>query len=232
MPTKIRVYELARELGLSNKEALDLMGVLGIGVKSHSSSIEDAQADRVRRRAAADGLQRPSQPEPTPRTQVATPEVQRPEAERPAAERPEPTDGDGKAATDTTLPAPVAPPVPPEPPVPSEPTVQGPAPAEEQHGIRPGPGRPEDVQRDEPPAAPERGTPPGAPSRPALSPRVAPPRDERPAAPVVGPAVAGEAPPGAAPPSAPGQDRRTDVGRPEVPRDPGARRISDEWAIR
>ena len=63
MPKKIRVYELARELGLTNKEALDLCVMLGIGVKSHSSSIEDAQADRARRRADADGLRRPVSPE-------------------------------------------------------------------------------------------------------------------------------------------------------------------------
>ena len=49
---KIRVHELAKELGLTNKEALDLAIALGIGVKSHSSSIEEAQADRVRRRRA------------------------------------------------------------------------------------------------------------------------------------------------------------------------------------
>ncbi len=60
---KIRVYELGRELGLSNKEALDLCIALGIGVKSHSSSIEDAQADRVRRKADAEGLRRAVQPE-------------------------------------------------------------------------------------------------------------------------------------------------------------------------
>ena len=58
MPKKIRVYELARELGLTNKEALDLCLALGIGVKSHSSSIEDAQADRVRRKADSEGLRR------------------------------------------------------------------------------------------------------------------------------------------------------------------------------
>ena len=39
-------HELARELGLSNKEALDLCERLRIGVKSHSSSIEDPMADR------------------------------------------------------------------------------------------------------------------------------------------------------------------------------------------
>ncbi|MBO0894476.1 MAG: translation initiation factor IF-2 N-terminal domain-containing protein, partial [Acidimicrobiales bacterium] len=89
LPTKIRVYELARELGLTNKEALDLCGVLGIGVKSHSSSIEDAQADRVRRRADAEGLRRPSQPEAAPK----------PKAGQKDAGRQEPAEGDGKAAT-------------------------------------------------------------------------------------------------------------------------------------
>ncbi len=63
MPKKIRVYELAKELGLTNKEGLELALSLGIGVKSHSSSIEDAQADRVRRKADAEGLRRPVQPE-------------------------------------------------------------------------------------------------------------------------------------------------------------------------
>ena len=52
MPKNIRVYELARELGMENKEVLDLCEVLGIGVKSHSSGIVEAQGDRVRRRAA------------------------------------------------------------------------------------------------------------------------------------------------------------------------------------
>ena len=63
MPAKIRLHELAKELGMTNKETLDLSVALGIGVKSHSSSIEEAQADRVRRRAERDGLIRPEQPE-------------------------------------------------------------------------------------------------------------------------------------------------------------------------
>ena len=47
---KIRVYELARELGVENAVVLDLANELKIGVKSHSSSIDDPSADRVRRR--------------------------------------------------------------------------------------------------------------------------------------------------------------------------------------
>jgi translation initiation factor IF-2 len=66
VPSNIRVYELARELGLTNKETLDLADSLGIGVKSHSSSVVDAQADRVRRKAEREGLIRDEQPpEPT-----------------------------------------------------------------------------------------------------------------------------------------------------------------------
>ena len=55
---KIRVYELARELGVENQVVLDLAERLKIGVKSHSSSIDDPSADRVRRMADAEGLRR------------------------------------------------------------------------------------------------------------------------------------------------------------------------------
>ncbi len=63
MPKNPRVYELARELGLTNKETLELCDALGIGVKSHSSSVVEAQADRVRRKAEREGLIRDEQPE-------------------------------------------------------------------------------------------------------------------------------------------------------------------------
>jgi len=53
---RIRVYELARELGVENKDVLDLCDELRIGVGSHSSSIEEPQADRVRRLARDKGL--------------------------------------------------------------------------------------------------------------------------------------------------------------------------------
>ncbi|CAB5050420.1 MAG: translation initiation factor IF-2 [Actinobacteria bacterium] len=64
MPVKkIRIAELAKELGLTNKEALDLSKTMGIDVKGVSSSMEEAQADRVRRKAVKDGLKRDAQPE-------------------------------------------------------------------------------------------------------------------------------------------------------------------------
>ena len=57
-PKKISVHELSKELGLTSKELLTLAQKLGIGASSPSASIEDAQADRIRRRADADGLRR------------------------------------------------------------------------------------------------------------------------------------------------------------------------------
>ncbi len=56
MATKVRVYELARELGLENADIIELCNALGIGVKSHSSSIVEPQADRLRRKAKREGL--------------------------------------------------------------------------------------------------------------------------------------------------------------------------------
>lgn len=63
MAKNLRVHELAKELGLTNKEAVDLCVNMGIDIKGHSSSIIEAQADRVRRRAERDGLVRSEQPE-------------------------------------------------------------------------------------------------------------------------------------------------------------------------
>ena len=60
---KIRVHELAKELGLTNKELQDLASRRGVDAKSASSSIEDAQADRMRRRADDEGIRRDEQPE-------------------------------------------------------------------------------------------------------------------------------------------------------------------------
>src|SRR3954454_10965716 len=101
LPKKIRVHELAKELGLTNKEALDLCEMLGIGVKTHSSSIEDAQADRVRRKADQLGMRRDVQPEEPPKKgapgkgadedeQVAAAQVAEAPAPSPVAERPAP----------------------------------------------------------------------------------------------------------------------------------------------
>lgn len=70
---KIRVYELARELGVENADVLELAQELKIGVKSHSSSIDDPSADRVRRLADSKGMKRAPVEEP-PKPKKAAPE--------------------------------------------------------------------------------------------------------------------------------------------------------------
>ena len=70
---KIRVYELARELGVDNQVVLDLAEELKIGVKSHSSSIDDPSADRVRRLADSRELRgEPIVDEPKPKPAETT----------------------------------------------------------------------------------------------------------------------------------------------------------------
>src|SRR5919204_342908 len=87
---KIRVYELARELGVENAVVLDLANELKIGVKSHSSSIDDPSADRVRRLADSKGLKRePVVEEPPPPKKAPEPKAPV-EAVTPAAAPAEP----------------------------------------------------------------------------------------------------------------------------------------------
>ncbi len=90
MAGKVRVYELAKELGLTNKEVLDLCLSLGIGVKSHSSSMEEAQADRARRKADSRGLRRDLQPEEEVSTSTSTAKTstKAPAKKEPAAKGP------------------------------------------------------------------------------------------------------------------------------------------------
>ena len=46
--SKVRVYELAKETGLPNKEVIRRLGELGVQTKSHSSTVEDVDARRFR----------------------------------------------------------------------------------------------------------------------------------------------------------------------------------------
>ncbi|HZI38416.1 MAG TPA: translation initiation factor IF-2 N-terminal domain-containing protein, partial [Acidimicrobiia bacterium] len=167
------MYELARELGLTNKEALDLCLDLGIGVKSHSSSIEDAQADRARRKAEQLGIRRevsPPEPEPVKKS-----------AKKPAA-RTEP--------------------IPPEPVVGEVPSTGSPEPEQpvlepERRLIRSSPTPPAPPAEIVAPPRPAAAPPTPAP-RPAAARTEAPPA--RPAAPPPAPAGKPAPPPNGAPP--------------------------------
>ena len=45
---KVRIYELSKELNLDNKELLAICDQLSIAVKSHSSTITELDAERIR----------------------------------------------------------------------------------------------------------------------------------------------------------------------------------------
>ena len=47
--TKVRVYEVARELGLGNRDLLSKIASLGIQIRNHMSSLEPGDAERVKR---------------------------------------------------------------------------------------------------------------------------------------------------------------------------------------
>ena len=80
---KLRIYELARELGLESKEVLDQAHALGVEAKTASSSIESTDAD-LSKLAIAEA--KPATPAATP---AAEPEPE-PTAPEPIAVEPEP----------------------------------------------------------------------------------------------------------------------------------------------
>lgn len=71
-PEKIRVYELARELGMNNKDLLSLLKEEGFEVRSHSSTVDAEDADLIRRQIIAE---RQQQEEETLQVIAETPEL-------------------------------------------------------------------------------------------------------------------------------------------------------------
>ncbi|MGE3834419.1 MAG: translation initiation factor IF-2 [Acidimicrobiia bacterium] len=209
MAAKIRVYELARELGLTNKETLDLCIGLGIQARSHSSSIEDAQADRVRRKADREGLRRDRQPDedgdagtaPAPAATDAPPAA--PGESRPSRE---------PAAAPPT-PEPLEPPAPPAP----APRVITSGKASEQPDLEPRPERAPIRSAPPPPRPPAPPAPPSPPVAPPMAPAARAVPDARPGPP---PGATPSAPP-AAPPPAPSADPVAPAASAAPPAPPG-----------
>lgn len=64
---KVRIYELSKELNLDNKDLLAVCEQLNISVKSHSSTITDSEAERIRAAAQKQAASRPASSKPVPR---------------------------------------------------------------------------------------------------------------------------------------------------------------------
>ena len=193
---KVRIYELSRDLGLDNKDVLDAAEKLAIAARSHSSSISDEEAARIRALIRGGGAAATSSPvTPPAKTILSVNKAPTPPAAPPAASPPQ-------APAPTPTSASEARPPSPRPPAPAAPTrpVGPPAPRAAQPAAAPTPSRGEATVTPPPrPARPVTPEPP-APRPPVI---VSPPRTAAPAPrPVSGPPV--PRPAAGAKPSAPG----------------------------
>ena len=51
---KVRVYEVARELGVENRELIQRIATMGIQVRNHMSVLDPAEVDRIKRAVGKD----------------------------------------------------------------------------------------------------------------------------------------------------------------------------------
>jgi translation initiation factor IF-2 len=132
----VRVYELAKELGLSSQDVRAMLGAMGVVAKSHSSTVEDEVAVKLKEKIQkGDVKEAPPPPRPArpkrPTRSAAAP------AKRPSAERqaPPPAERQALAAAAARAKAPAAQPAPaaqakPEAPA-AQPKAEAPAVTEE-----------------------------------------------------------------------------------------------------
>ena len=80
---KIRVHELAKEIGIPSKEMVDILQNLGMNVKNHMSTMEDTQAKWVKKRlsdksldlapdAQRQGIAKPLPPSEAPKSSISS----------------------------------------------------------------------------------------------------------------------------------------------------------------
>jgi translation initiation factor IF-2 len=85
----VRVYELARDLGLESKDVLEQAKELGLDVKTASSGLDDEGAELVRMALATDAEAPVAEPEPAPAAEPEAEPETTPEAEPDAEAEPE-----------------------------------------------------------------------------------------------------------------------------------------------
>ncbi|GAA1664145.1 translation initiation factor IF-2 [Citricoccus zhacaiensis] len=236
---KVRVHELAKELGISSKEALNKLQDMGEFVRSASSTIEPPVVKKLRSAYADAAPKTPSKPAAA-KPAAATPAPAAPAAEKPAApatpaaEKPSApaAPATAKPAAATPAPAPAAPAAQkPAAPAPAAPAAEKPAapaapatPAASTEAPAPAapasPSAPKPASPARPGAPKPGGTKPAAPrpgNNPFTSKQSAPRADERGGERAGGPRPGGPRPGGPRPgnnPFAPKQGMRS--GRPDA----------------
>jgi translation initiation factor IF-2 len=89
---KKRVHEIAKERGITSKEAVAILQEAGLGVKSHSSSVEEADAARAFGNGAQAAAPQPAAPDAPAAKAEAAPAAEsppRPDGQAPAAAPPD-----------------------------------------------------------------------------------------------------------------------------------------------
>ena len=203
---KLRVHELAKELGITSKELMGHLKEAGEFVKSSSSSLEPPVVRQMREKFAAAHKSKKAETKPAPK-------APKPGAAKPAPKKPVVPQASAPEAS-APVPAPKAP-------TPKAPTPKAPAPK----GAAPKPGAPK-------PGAPKgTGPKPGAPKPGARKSETAPkPRGKKPAegsAPKPGGRKPAE---GGAPKPAPRRNDTPRPARPGAPRPGGPRPGNNPYA--
>ncbi|HKN32415.1 MAG TPA: translation initiation factor IF-2 [Terriglobales bacterium] len=211
--SKIRINDLARELEVKSKAILDALPVVGVTEKkTHSSSIEEHEAEKVRAhfrataesQAGAKSARTARAESDEIKTKIDLSHISKPgdvlklitkQQTAPAAPpaRPAAAPAEKKPAPPVAVAPPAVAPAPPKPAAPPAPprlVVPQPRP--------PAPVQPPPVQPPTPPAPPAASAPPAAPGRPATPPQAPPQESATPA-----PPAAQAAPPAPVPPKAP-----------------------------
>ena len=228
---KVRIYELSKDLGLENKDVLDAAEKLSIAAKSHSSSISDDEAAKIRSLIKGGGngsKAAPTVDEPkksilsVKKAAPAAPAAPaRPAAAKPVAASPAPAKPAAAAPAPRPQPQaakPAAPSAPARPAAPSAPPARPAAaakPAAKPAASAP-PSRP--AAPSAPPARPAAAKPAAKPAASAPPSRPAAPAPSRPA-----PAIVSKTPAGAGAP--PARKPAPPVSRPAAgspPQRPGA----------
>jgi len=135
---KVRIYEIAREYGVSNEVVLELANELKIGATSHSASLEEAMGDRVRRLADSKGMTRQAPAKKAPAKKAPAkkaPAKKAPAKKAPAKKAPAKKAPASKSAPDEEADAKIAPAVP----SPTSRVVRSSARVEEPEAIAPTP---------------------------------------------------------------------------------------------
>jgi translation initiation factor IF-2 len=132
--SRVRIYDLARELHLDNKDVMAICEELGIPLKSHSSTITEEEASRVKITAQSGNRPTHTKTKPKSKEEVAKPQI-----------------------VTVSKPKLVAtpPPTPPKPEPKLQPPVAAKAPAKPELTLK-APSKPETPPKLEPPAAPAK----------------------------------------------------------------------------